>query len=162
MKSKKRHMLKNILKFIICLIVPMLVGGISGVATVAGIKDWYVHLNKPFFNPPNYLFGPVWSILYLLMGISLFMILQSKSITKKKAISIFFVQLFLNFWWSFLFFKFQLLGISLIEIVLMWLSILWMIIEFKKINKTAAYLQIPYLVWVTFASLLNLAIWYLN
>lgn len=140
----------------------MLVGGISGVATVAGIKDWYVHLNKPFFNPPNYLFGPVWSILYLLMGISLFMILQSKSITKKKAISIFFVQLFLNFWWSFLFFKFQLLGISLIEIVLMWLSILWMIIEFKKINKTAAYLQIPYLAWVTFASLLNLAIWYLN
>jgi tryptophan-rich sensory protein len=140
----------------------MLVGGISGVATVAGIKDWYVHLNKPFFNPPNYLFGPVWSILYLLMGVSLFMILQSKSITKKKAISIFFVQLFLNFWWSFLFFKFQLLGISLIEIVLMWLSILWMIIEFKKINKTAAYLQIPYLAWVTFASLLNLAIWYLN
>jgi tryptophan-rich sensory protein len=162
MKSKKRHMLKNILKLIICLIVPMLVGGISGVATVAGIKDWYVHLNKPFFNPPNYLFGPVWSILYLLMGVSLFMILQSKSITKKKAISIFFVQLFLNFWWSFLFFKFQLLGISLIEIVLMWLSILWMIIEFKKINKTAAYLQIPYLAWVTFASLLNLAIWYLN
>jgi len=162
MKSKKRHMFKNILKLIICLIVPMLVGGISGVATVAGIKDWYVHLNKPFFNPPNYLFGPVWSILYLLMGISLFMILQSKSITKKKAISIFFVQLFLNFWWSFLFFKFQLLGISLIEIVLMWLSILWMIIEFKKINKTAAYLQIPYLAWVTFASLLNLAIWYLN
>jgi tryptophan-rich sensory protein len=140
----------------------MVVGGISGVATVAGIKDWYVHLNKPFFNPPNYLFGPVWSILYLLMGVSLFMILQSKSITKKKAISIFFVQLFLNFWWSFLFFKFQLLGISLIEIVLMWLSILWMIIEFKKINKTAAYLQIPYLAWVTFASLLNLAIWYLN
>ena len=162
MKSKKRHMFKNILKLIICLIVPMLVGGISGVATVAGIKDWYVHLNKPFFNPPNYLFGPVWSILYLLMGVSLFMILQSKSITKKKAISIFFVQLFLNFWWSFLFFKFQLLGISLIEIVLMWLSILWMIIEFKKINKTAAYLQIPYLAWVTFASLLNLAIWHLN
>ena len=162
MKSKKRHMFKNILKLIICIIVPMLVGGISGVATVAGIKDWYVHLNKPFFNPPNYLFGPVWSILYLLMGVSLFMILQSKSITKKKAISIFFVQLFLNFWWSFLFFKFQLLGISLIEIVLMWLSILWMIIEFKKINKTAAYLQIPYLAWVTFASLLNLAIWYLN
>ncbi len=162
MKSKKRHMFKNILKLIICLIVPMLVGGISGVATVAGIKDWYVHLNKPFFNPPNYLFGPVWSILYLLMGVSLFMILQSKSINKKKAISIFFVQLFLNFWWSFLFFKFQLLGISMIEIIFMWLSILWMIIEFKKINKTAAYLQIPYLAWVTFASLLNLAIWYLN
>jgi tryptophan-rich sensory protein len=155
-------MIKKLVVFLLCIILPLLVGGISGIATVSGIKDWYVHLNKPFFNPPNYLFGPVWSILYLLMGVSLFMILQSKSITKKKAISIFFVQLFLNFWWSFLFFKFQLLGISLIEIVLMWLSILWMIIEFKKINKTAAYLQIPYLAWVTFASLLNLAIWYLN
>lgn len=155
-------MIKKLVVFLLCIILPLLVGGISGIATVSGIKDWYVHLNKPFFNPPNYLFGPVWSILYLLMGVSLFMILQSKSITKKKAISIFFVQLFLNFWWSFLFFKFQLLGISLIEIVLMWLSILWMIIEFKKINKTAAYLQIPYLAWVTIASLLNLAIWYLN
>ncbi len=121
-------MIKKLVVFLLCIILPLLVGGISGIATVSGIKDWYVHLNKPFFNPPNYLFGPVWSILYLLMGVSLFMILQSKSITKKKAISIFFVQLFLNFWWSFLFFKFQLLGISLIEIVLMWLSILWMIL----------------------------------
>jgi tryptophan-rich sensory protein len=139
----------------------MLVGGISGIATVSGIKDWYVHLNKPFFNPPNYLFGPVWSLLYLLMGLSLFMILQS-SASKKKAIMIFSLQLFLNFWWSFLFFKFQMLGLSMFEIMLMWLSILWMIIEFRKINKTAAYLQIPYLLWVTFASLLNASIWYLN
>jgi tryptophan-rich sensory protein len=140
----------------------MLVGGISGIATVSGIKDWYVHLNKPFFNPPNYLFGPVWSLLYLLMGVSFYMILQSKSVAKKRAILIFFIQLFLNFWWSFLFFKFQLLGISMIEIILMWLSILWMIIDFKKINETAGYLQLPYLAWVTFASLLNASIWYLN
>lgn len=155
-------MIKKLGVFLLCIILPLLVGGISGIATVSGIKDWYVHLNKPFFNPPNYLFGPVWSLLYLLMGVSFYMILQSKSVTKKKAILIFFIQLFLNFWWSFLFFKFQLLGISMIEIFLMWLSILWMIIEFKKINKTAAYLQIPYLAWVTFASLLNASIWYLN
>lgn len=139
----------------------MIVGGISGIATVSGIKEWYVHLNKPFFNPPNYLFGPVWSFLYLLMGVSLYMILRTSK-PKKRAIIVFSIQLFLNFWWSFLFFKFQLLGISLIEIFLMWLSILWMIIEFKKINKTAAYLQIPYLAWVTFATLLNTSIWYLN
>lgn len=155
-------MIKKLVVFLLCIILPLLVGGISGIATVSGIKDWYVHLNKPFFNPPNYLFGPVWSLLYLLMGVSFYMILQSKSVTKKKAILIFFIQLILNFWWSFLFFKFQLLGISMIEIILMWISILWMIIEFKKINKTAAYLQLPYLAWVTFASLLNASIWYLN
>jgi benzodiazapine receptor len=154
-------MIKKLGIFLLCIIVPLLVGGISGIATVSGIKDWYVHLNKPFFNPPNYLFGPVWSLLYLLMGVSLFMILQS-SASKKKAILIFSIQLFFNFWWSFLFFKFQLLGLSMFEIILMWLSILWMIIEFRKINKTAAYLQIPYLLWVTFASLLNASIWYLN
>lgn len=155
-------MIKKLGVFLLCIILPLLIGGISGIATVSGIKDWYVHLNKPFFNPPNYLFGPVWSLLYLLMGVSFYMILQSKSVTKKKAILIFFIQLFLNFWWSFLFFKFQLLGISLIEIILMWISILWMIIEFKKINKTAGYIQLPYLAWVTFASLLNASIWYLN
>jgi tryptophan-rich sensory protein len=155
-------MFKKTISLISCILIPLLVGGISGIATVSGIKDWYVHLNKPFFNPPNYLFGPVWSLLYLLMGISFYIILQSKSVAKKRAILIFFIQLFLNFWWSFLFFKFQLLGISMIEIMLMWLSILWMIIEFKKINKIAAYLQIPYLVWVTFATLLNASIWYLN
>jgi tryptophan-rich sensory protein len=154
-------MFKKTISLISCILIPLLVGGISGIATVSGIKDWYVHLNKPFFNPPNYLFGPVWSLLYLLMGISLFMILQS-SASKKKAIMIFSLQLFLNFWWSFLFFKFQMLGLSMFEIMLMWLSILWMIIEFRKINKTAGYLQIPYLLWVTFASLLNAAIWYLN
>ncbi len=154
-------MFKKTISLISCILIPLLVGGISGIATVSGIKDWYVHLNKPFFNPPNYLFGPVWSLLYLLMGISLFMILQY-TVSKKKAILIFSIQLFFNFWWSFLFFKFQLLGLSLIEIMLMWLSILWMIIEFRKINKTAGYLQIPYLLWVTFATLLNASIWYLN
>lgn len=154
-------MFKKIILFIACSIFPLLVGGISGIATVSGIKNWYIHLNKPFFNPPNYLFGPVWSLLYLLMGVSFFMILQSNGY-KKKAVIVFSIQLFLNFWWSFLFFKFQLLGISFIEIILMWFSIFWMIIEFKKINKKASYLQIPYLAWVTFASLLNASIWYLN
>lgn len=141
----------------------MAIGSISGIATAAGIKSWYLTLNKPFFNPPNYLFGPVWTLLYLLMGISIYLILQTpKTDMRKKAIIIFCVQLGLNFIWSFLFFKFQRVGIAFIEILLIWASILTMILTFYKLNKTAALLQIPYLLWVSFASILNGAIWWLN
>jgi benzodiazapine receptor len=155
--------MRKIFLFIVCLVVPLTIGAISGIANSSGLKDWYFNLNKPSFNPPNYLFGPVWSFLYLLMGVSFYLILQeTKSPIRKKAISIFILQLFLNFLWSFLFFKFQLLGLAFIEILLIWLSILWMILEFKKLNKTAAYLQIPYLLWVSFASLLNGTIWWIN
>jgi benzodiazapine receptor len=140
-----------------------MVGGISGFATATSINTWYVTLNKPFFNPPNYLFGPVWTTLYILMGVSLYLILQTpKNELRKKAITVFAVQLFLNFWWSFIFFKFQYLGAALIEIITMWVYILMMIIYFRKIHKTAAYLQIPYLLWVSFATLLNASLWWLN
>ncbi len=151
------------LKLILCLTIPLAIGSISGIATASGIKSWYLTLNKPFFNPPNYLFGPVWTILYLLMGISIYLILQTiKNEIRTRAITIFCVQLGLNFLWSFLFFKFQLLGIAFIEILLIWVSILTMIFTFYKLNKTAALLQIPYLMWVSFASVLNGAIWWLN
>ncbi len=97
------------------------------------------------------------------MGVSLFMILQSQNNgLRKKAITIFCIQLVLNFCWSFIFFKFHLIGLAFVEIILIWVSIIWMILTFSKINKTAAYLQIPYLLWVSFASVLNGAIWYLN
>lgn len=155
--------MKNSIKLIICITVPLLIGGISGYATATSINDWYVGINKPSFNPPNYLFGPVWTTLYILMGISFYMILQSPSTEFiKKAIVIFCTQLFLNFCWSFIFFKFQLLGLAFIEIILMWVSIVTMITVFYKINKTAALLQIPYLLWVSFASVLNGSIWFLN
>jgi benzodiazapine receptor len=151
------------LKLTLCILLPLLIGGFSGYATASGISSWYVGLNKPFFNPPNYLFGPVWSMLYILMGISFYRILQSQdSELKRKAILIFCIQLVLNFCWSFLFFRFQMLAISFIEIIIMWISIATMIYTFTKIDKTAAYLQIPYLLWVSFASVLNGAIWFLN
>ena len=151
------------LKLTLCILLPLLIGGLSGYATASGINIWYMGLNKPFFNPPNYLFGPVWSMLYILMGISFYRILQSQdSELKRKAILIFCIQLILNFCWSFLFFRFQMLAISFIEIIIMWISIATMIYTFTKIDKTAAYLQIPYLLWVSFASVLNGAIWFLN
>lgn len=155
--------MKQFLKLSLCILSTLLIGGISGFATATSINGWYVTINKPSFNPPNYLFGPVWTSLYILMGISLYMILQSDSNElRKKAVTIFSIQLFLNFCWSFIFFNFQNLGFAFVEIILMWISILTMIIVFYKINKTAAFLQIPYLLWVSFASILNGSIWYLN
>lgn len=153
---------KNLKRFL-CVLLTLSIGTISGIATSGSIDNWYTTLQKPSFNPPNFIFAPVWTILYILMGISLFLILESENKgARRKAIIVFGVQLFLNFCWSFLFFKYHLLAFAFIEILLMWFSILTMIFLFYKIQKTAAYLQIPYLLWVSFASILNGAIWYLN
>jgi tryptophan-rich sensory protein len=150
-------------KLILCIALTLSIGSIGGIATASGVNDWYTTINLPAFNPPNYLFGPVWTVLYILMGISFYLILQSHDpILRKKAIAIFCIQLFLNFCWSFLFFRFQLVGVAFIEIILIWFSIIIMIFTFYRINKTASYIQIPYLLWVSFASVLNGSIWVLN
>ncbi len=155
--------MKTYLKFIVCLLFPLVLGGISGIATAAGLGEWYVNLNKPFFNPPSFVFGPVWTLLYVLMGVSLFLISQQpKSEYRKKAIRIFIIQLLLNFFWSFLFFKFQMIGLAFLEILLLWGCLLIMIHRFRMVKPLAAYLQIPYLLWVTFASVLTGTIWWLN
>ncbi|PBQ30998.1 TspO protein [Sphingobacteriaceae bacterium] len=155
--------MNKILKLILCILLPLSIGALSGVATASGVRSWYLTLEKPFFNPPDYLFAPVWTVLYLLMGISFYLVLQSKfSRYKRRAIQIFVLQLILNFLWSFLFFKFHLITAALIDIVLMWLSILLMIFTFYEVDKKAGLLQVPYLLWVTFATLLNASIWMLN
>jgi translocator protein len=155
--------MKKILQLILCIFGCLSIGLIGGIATASSVKTWYVTLNKPFFNPPNFLFGPVWTVLYILMGISLYLILQTaNNEARRKAIVVFVIQLLLNLCWSFLFFKFHLLGVSFIEIIIIWLSILFMIFTFYKLDKRAALLQIPYLLWVSFASVLNGAIWFLN
>jgi tryptophan-rich sensory protein len=141
----------------------MMVGSISGIASTENIPEWYAFLNKPSFNPPDYVFGPVWSILYILMGLSLFMVWKSSAGThRNKALLIFGLQLLLNFAWSFIFFYFRQPGYAFIEIVLLWISILTMILVFYPISKTAALLQVPLLLWVSFASVLNGMIWWLN
>lgn len=161
--SNKRSRMKYYLTLVLCILLPLLVGSFGGIATASNIPNWFMYLNKPWFNPPSYLFGPVWTVLYILLGISFFMILQApKSSNKQKAVLVFSIQLFLNFIWSFIFFKFHLLGIAAIEICLMWISIVIMILAFHKINKIAAFLQFPYLLWVSFATVLNISIWYLN
>ncbi len=149
------------IKLILCILLPLLVGGISGYFTSQSIPNWYVYLNKPSINPPNYLFGPVWTLLYILMGISFYLILNKPKVNWL-LVGIFITQLILNFFWSFIFFNAHNLGLALVEIILLWASILAMIILFYKTNKWAAILNIPYLLWVSFATLLNYSIYSLN
>lgn len=132
--------------------------------TIPSIPTWYATLNKPVFSPPNFVFGPVWTILYILMGISFYLIWTNKAQNKdvKKALSIFLVQLFFNTTWSIIFFGGHQILLALINIVILWLLILVVMIQFYKINKISGLLLIPYLAWVSFASFLNYSIWILN
>ena len=146
----------------VCIAIPLLTGGISGWLTAHEIKGWYAALQKPFFNPPNYVFGPVWTALYLAMGVSLYRVVRHTSSYRQKAVTIFGIQLVLNFLWSIIFFKLHMVGLAAADIVLMWLAILAMIITFARMDKPAAWLQVPYLLWVSFATALNFAILHLN
>ncbi len=151
-------------KLITSILVPLLVGGVSSFFTIDAIKGWYTTLNKPFFTPPNWLFGPAWTTLYILMGISFYLVWSNKVKTKytHKAYLFFAIQLILNFFWSIIFFYFQNPFAGLIEIILMLFAIIMTIFYFSKISKLAAWLLLPYVCWVGFATALNFAIWYLN
>lgn len=125
--------------------------------TFSAIPEWYSTLNKPFFSPPNWIFGPVWTALYILMGISLYLIWQ-----KKKVPLVFWIQLILNAVWSIIFFRLKNPGLAFIDIVVLWIAIILTIKYFYPISKLAGYLLIPYLLWVSFAAILNYAILILN
>jgi tryptophan-rich sensory protein len=155
--------MNRIIRLLICIAFPLIVGGISGFFTVQGVKDWYLTLAKPNFTPPNFLFGPVWTFLYAFMGVAFFRILEKgKSVQKIKAIRIYLWQLFFNFCWSFLFFSQHQIGLALFDILILWVLIFIMIIRFKKLDAFAGYSQIPYLLWVSFATALTAAIFILN
>ena len=152
-----------VLLFSICVIGVLAIGFLSGMSTADGVNGWFTTAKTPSFNPPNYLFGPVWTLLYALMGVSLFLILrEEKSQLRSRGLQLFALQLTLNFFWSILFFRFQLTGWALIEIIVMWIAILAMILHFIRVKPIAGWLQIPYILWVSFATLLNAAIFYLN
>jgi tryptophan-rich sensory protein len=157
-------MKKNVFfKLVVSILLPLGVGAIAGMFTSSAVPEWYATLNRPSFNPPNGLFGPVWTTLYTLMGISLFLIWkQIVSKERNIAIFVFFLQLALNFCWSFIFFYFNMIGLALIEIILLWISIVIMLVLFFKIKPIAAYINIPYLLWVTFATILNASYYFLN
>jgi benzodiazapine receptor len=152
------------MKLIVSILIPLLVGGISGYFTASGVEGWYAAANKPWFNPPNWIFAPVWTALYILMGIALYLVWKSETIraVKQTAVTLFAVQLTLNFFWSLIFFKIQQPGWAFAEIIAMWVMIIATILWFGKISSTAAWLLVPYICWVSFASVLNYAIWKLN
>jgi len=154
--------MNKIVKFLIAIIVCQLAGVIGSIFNIISLENWYPLLVKPSFNPPNWVFAPVWTSLFFLMGISLYLIWTSKKKNKKIAINLFIVQLILNILWSALFFGLRCPLCAFIEIIVLWIAILFTIIYFYKISKISAYLLIPYIIWVSFAAVLNMFIFLLN
>lgn len=154
----------NFLKLLIAVTTSLLAGVIGSLFTASEIQGWYTALIKPEFNPPSWVFGPVWTTLFVLMGIAAFLIWK-KGLERggvKIALGIFLGQLVLNTLWSIIFFGLHSPGGALVEIVFLWLAILATIIIFAKISKLAAWLLVPYILWVSFAGYLNFSIWMLN
>lgn len=156
--------MSNTLKLVIAILIPLLVGATSGFFTATGVDSWYQTILKPSWNPPNWIFGPVWTTLYILMGIALFLVWKADTAPeiKRLAIILFSLQLVLNFFWSFIFFNQHAIGWALVEILVMWLLILATIFAFANISRTAAWLLVPYISWVSFAAILNYTIWRMN
>ena len=151
-------------KILIAVIVCLGIGFFSSFATQSSIDTWYGSLNKPFFNPPDWIFGPVWTILYILMGIAAG-IVWSKGFYHKwvqTALYHFIFQLLFNGLWSIVFFGFQSPGFAFLNILILLVLIILTIKWFKVVSKRAAYLLYPYLLWVSFATVLNFSIWQLN
>lgn len=148
-------------EFIISLVIPSVIGLISGLLSLKGFKEFGM-LNKPSFAPPGFLFGIVWPILYILMGISSYLIYNSNDYRSSCCLKIYLLNLFINFLWSPIFFGLGLRLFAFIWILLLDIVVIYMIICFYKVNKKAAYLQIPYLIWILFATYLNLSIYLLN
>ena len=151
----------NFIKLVISISFTLGVGFLGSLATTPAIDSWYKTLEKPFFNPPNWIFAPVWTLLYVLMAIAFYLIWISGKKIKKPAI-LYVIQLFLNLFWSILFFGLKIPSVALLEIIILWIFIVLTAQSFYKINRLASYLLIPYLAWVSFAALLNYFLVLLN
>jgi tryptophan-rich sensory protein len=156
--------MKNWKKLLISILICEFAGVVGSLFTTSAIKNWYIFLIKPTFAPPNWLFGPVWVTLYVMMGISLYLVwikgLEKKEV--KKAFNLFLVHLVFNAFWSIIFFGFRSILGGLIEISILVVLVLIIINKFYKIDKVASYLLIPYLLWGIFATFLNYNIFILN
>lgn len=149
-------------KLIASLLICFVPGIIGSAFTFSKITTWYANINKPSFTPPNFIFGPVWTLLYIILGISLYLIWNKIGDLKNKTVYLFFIQLFLNSIWTILFFGFNLLLISYIEIIILGIFIIINMITFYKKSKTASLILIPYMLWIIFASFLTLFVYLLN
>ena len=160
MSKSRSKKITTALKLLGCILVCLLAGIIGSLFTITGPNSWYTKLIKPSFNPPNWIFGPVWTILYILIGVSLYFAVKNK--VGSKAIKIFAVQLLLNLLWSVLFFGLNNTLLASIEVVILLGFILWTIIAFYEKSKVSSYLLIPYVLWSSFATILTIAIFILN
>lgn len=157
--------LSRTFKILVMIVTCVIVGTVSGLVTQESVSTWYPTINKPSFNPPNWIFAPVWTTLYVMMAIAAGLVwdkMETQRETVRKALTFFAIQLALNALWSFIFFGLHNPMLALIEIVLLWLMIYETFVQFNKVNKIAGYLFIPYILWVTFALVLNASIWWLN
>lgn len=154
----------NFFKLFCAIAIAESAGIIGSIFTIPAISSWYLTLEKPLLSPPNWIFGPVWMLLYLLMGIASFLILQKgfKRKDVKIALAVFALQLALNAIWSVIFFGFKNPFFALLEIVVLWAAILGTVLVFMRVSRVAATLLLPYMLWVSFAVYLNYAIWRLN
>ncbi len=152
------------IKILIAIVSSLVLGSLSGLLTIDAINGWYASLAKPSFNPPNWVFGPAWTLLYFLMGLAAGLVWRAESdaALKRKALLSYAVQLGLNMIWTLIFFGLKAPAIALVEFVLLWIAIVWCVRSFRPVHALAAYLLVPYLLWVTFASVLNAAIVVLN
>ena len=155
-------MKNKILKFGLAIVICELAGVLGSIFTVGSVDGWYLTLAKPSFNPPSWVFGPVWTTLYALMGVSLFLVWDSKSKSRRHAVEIFGAQLVLNVCWSVIFFGLHQAAWAFVEILFLWCAIVATIWAFYKIRPAASYLLVPYLAWVSFAAVLSYSIWQLN
>jgi len=155
---------RNVIGFFVCITITYAAAAIGGIFTGPAVNTWYPTLNLPTFTPPSWLFGPVWTILYGMMGIAVFMVWRTKHNQHRRmtAIIVYSVQLGLNAAWSPVFFGLKNPGAGLIIIILLWFAIAATIYAFQRVSRPAALLFIPYLLWVSFAVVLNYAIWRLN
>ena len=143
--------------------IALAVGVLSGFLSMGGMEVYANSVIKPTLTPPGWLFPAVWSVLYTLMGISAARIwLIPESIQRSRGLNLYVVQLIVNFFWSLIFFNAQAFGLAVIWLLLLWVLVLLMIVQFYKVDRLAAILQIPYLIWLTFAAYLSIGVWYLN
>jgi tryptophan-rich sensory protein len=154
----------KLLQLIVSLMLPLGVGALSGIATSGSVRDWYPGLTKPPFNPPPWVFGPVWTVLYVMMGVAFYLVwregLQRSGV--RAAMVLFLIQLALNGLWSLLFFGLASPGLALVDIGVLWALIALTVVASWRVVPLAGVLLLPYLAWVSFAAVLNASIWWLN
>jgi len=163
-RPAKNNFLRDALYFLAFVILAQVAGIVGSLFTSGSVDTWYQEISRPPFTPPDWLFAPVWISLYFLMGISAYLVWKKGAEKKevKTALAIFFIQLGLNSIWSILFFGLHWILIAFIEILFLWIAILFMMVKFYPLSKTAALIQIPYILWVSFAAVLNFSFAALN